>query len=127
MKSRYPWVYLDSEEKRKLWLSNYEPPKEKETRRGIPAGLRFQVLRRDGWTCIYCGKNKGDDFQIEVDHIIPWSEVKKHEFDNLVTSCMECNRGKSNLLLTKKELGTILSRIKIKTANFKEKYIKENS
>jgi 5-methylcytosine-specific restriction endonuclease McrA len=31
-----------------------------------------------------------------VDHIIPWSIVKEHKIENLVTACAECNLGKSD-------------------------------
>ena len=78
------------------WLSNYTPPLiEKETRRKIPKGLRFDVLMRDNYTCQYCGRS-APEIELEIDHVIPWSKVKKHELNNLVTACSDCNRGKSD-------------------------------
>ena len=56
------WLYLDTLRKQILWLSqSWEPSKpEGETGRSIPAGLRFLVLRRDGYTCRYCGAKAPD-------------------------------------------------------------------
>lgn len=93
------WVYLDTDEKKKTWLSNYKPPQvEKETRRSIPPGLRFDVLRRDNYTCQICGRS-APEVVLELDHKIPWSVVRKHEFDNLRVSCRECNRRKSDKII----------------------------
>ena len=69
--------------------------KNKITRTGIPSKLRFQVLRRDKFVCQYCGAC-GRDTELEVDHRIPASKGGKTEKDNLVTSCIECNRGKGD-------------------------------
>ena len=79
-------------------MSNYTPPKEEEYRRNIPIGLRFQILRRDSFTCNYCGKS-AQDVELEIDHLIHWSIVKKHEMENLVIVCRDFNRGKSNKIL----------------------------
>jgi len=37
---------------------------------------------------------------LEVDHLIPLSKGGDNAMVNLVSSCMDCNRGKSNVLLT---------------------------
>lgn len=55
--------------------------------------LRFQVLQADNFTCQYCGK-KGEDAELQVDHIIPVSKGGLDEFENLITSCRACNIGK---------------------------------
>jgi predicted ATP-dependent protease len=54
---------------------------------------RFQVLKRDNFKCQYCGKT-AKETRLEVDHIIPKSKGGSDELDNLITSCIECNRGK---------------------------------
>ena len=54
---------------------------------------RFQVLKRDNFKCQYCGKT-AKETTLEVDHIIPKSKGGSDELDNLITSCIECNRGK---------------------------------
>lgn len=56
---------------------------------------RFKILSRDNYACQYCG-NKAPDVVLEIDHKIPVSKGGTNDFDNLVTSCFDCNRGKSN-------------------------------
>jgi len=61
--------------------------------RGISESLRFEVFQRDNHTCQYCGR-KAPEVKLEVDHLLPVSKGGTDEFDNLVTSCRECNSGK---------------------------------
>jgi len=79
------------EEKYKEW----EKSKTKSGRREspIPQKIRFEILKRDNFTCQYCGK-KSPDVELEVDHIEPYSKTKNNNPDNLITSCKNCNRGK---------------------------------
>lgn len=56
--------------------------------------LRFEVFKRDSFTCQYCG-SKAPDVVLEVDHIKPKSKGGDDNILNLVTSCFDCNRGKS--------------------------------
>ena len=73
---------------------------EKNTKRkGVSKKLRFEVFKRDNFTCQYCG-NKAPDVILEVDHITPVSKGGKNNILNLITSCRDCNRGKSKNLLT---------------------------
>jgi hypothetical protein len=61
--------------------------------------LRFRVLERDGFRCVYCGRNPKDDgVKLEVDHIIPKSKGGQDTLDNLVTACSECNQGKKDFV-----------------------------
>lgn len=55
--------------------------------------VRFAVLKRDKFTCQYCGR-AGDTVALEVDHVIPKCKGGSSEPDNLMTSCMDCNAGK---------------------------------
>ena len=73
--------------------------------------LRFEVFKRDGFTCQYCGKTP-PDVTLEVDHINPKSKKGKDDINNLTTACFDCNRGKSNIVL-KKIPGTIRENAKI--------------
>lgn len=57
---------------------------------------RFEIFKRDGYTCQYCGRKPSDDVVLEVDHIHPRSEGGTDEEINLTTACFDCNRGKSN-------------------------------
>lgn len=56
--------------------------------------LRFEVLRRDGHTCRYCGKT-AEDTELTVDHVVPVALGGADEPSNLVTACQECNAGKA--------------------------------
>jgi hypothetical protein len=58
--------------------------------------LRFEVLRRDGYTCRYCGA-KAPDVALTVDHIIPTTLGGDDDPRNLVTACTQCNAGKSSI------------------------------
>lgn len=60
--------------------------------------VRFEVFKRDGFTCAYCGR-KPPDVTLEADHILPLSEGGDSDIENLITSCWDCNRGKGAGLL----------------------------
>jgi len=63
-------------------------------------GFRFKILKRDNFTCHYCGRNFLDDKKVlMIDHIIPRNKGGKDTDDNLITSCSDCNIGKSDILL----------------------------
>lgn len=62
-------------------------------RKPISKKLRFEIFKRDGFTCQYCGK-MSPDVVLEVDHIKPVASGGKNEMLNLVTACLSCNRGK---------------------------------
>lgn len=62
-------------------------------RKPVGKKLRFEVFKRDGFTCQYCGK-KAPDVVLEVDHIDPVANGGENDILNLVTSCRDCNRGK---------------------------------
>lgn len=58
---------------------------------------RFAVLKRDNFTCQYCGR-KAPYVVLEIDHKIPRSKGGSWKLENLITSCFECNRGKGDKL-----------------------------
>lgn len=60
--------------------------------------LRFEVFKRDGFTCQYCGRTP-PAVVLHCDHIHPVSDGGKDEVLNLVTACQDCNLGKSNVPL----------------------------
>lgn len=74
-------------------------PDEKPKRKPISKKLRFEVFKRDSFTCQYCGR-KAPDVVLEVDHITPVAEGGKNNILNLITSCTDCNRGKGKRKLT---------------------------
>jgi len=60
---------------------------------------RFEVFKRDNFTCQYCGRS-APDVTLQVDHIHPVSKGGEDDILNLVTSCADCNQGKRNRLLS---------------------------
>jgi hypothetical protein len=60
----------------------------------VSKSLRFSIFARDGFTCRYCGR-QSDKVVLEVDHVIPVCKGGTDDESNLVTSCFDCNRGKS--------------------------------
>lgn len=65
--------------------------------------LRFEILKRDNFKCVYCGRNPTEDkIKLVIDHIKPKSKGGKDNIKNLITSCWECNMGKGDILLRKR-------------------------
>jgi HNH endonuclease len=60
----------------------------------VSTRTRFEVFKRDGFTCQYCGR-KPPEALLHVDHIIPRARGGEDESTNLVTACSECNLGKA--------------------------------
>ena len=50
-----------------------------------------EVLRRDNYTCQYCGQNTS---VLTVDHVIPRHLGGDHSWENLVAACPHCNHRK---------------------------------
>lgn len=67
-------------------------------RKSITPKIRFEVFKRDKFTCKYCG-GKAPDTVLEVDHINPVNNGGDNSILNLLTSCFKCNRGKGKRLL----------------------------
>lgn len=65
----------------------------------ITKKLRFEVFKRDSFTCQYCGA-KAPDVVLQVDHIEPASKGGADTILNLITSCTACNAGKSDRRLS---------------------------
>lgn len=61
----------------------------------VPTRLRFEILKRDNFTCQYCGAT-APKVALHVDHIISYSRGGKTISENLKTACFECNIGKYN-------------------------------
>jgi hypothetical protein len=68
-------------------------------RKAIKQSIRFEVFKRDSFTCQYCGR-KAPDVILEIDHIIPVSKGGNNSIENLVSACRECNGGKSDKKLS---------------------------
>jgi 5-methylcytosine-specific restriction enzyme A len=61
--------------------------------RSISLSVRLDVLTRDGYKCVYCGRSS-QQIDLEIDHIIPYSKGGSNQIDNLQSLCFDCNRGK---------------------------------
>jgi hypothetical protein len=66
----------------------------------ISKKIRFEVFKRDGFKCVYCGKSPPDCI-LELDHINPISQGGEDDINNLIAACFDCNRGKTNIPLQK--------------------------
>ncbi len=65
-----------------------EPRKRKRPSREV----REAVFRRDGGRCVECG----DNFDLQYDHVIPWSLGGADTVENLQLLCSRCNQSKGN-------------------------------
>lgn len=57
--------------------------------------LRYEVLKRDGHACRYCG-GTAPDVKLTIDHVVPTTLGGDDDPSNLVTACSDCNSGKSS-------------------------------
>lgn len=65
---------------------------------GISTRTRFEILKRDGFRCRYCGAT-AVDVLLHVDHVVARANGGTDDPENLVTSCADCNLGKSDISL----------------------------
>jgi hypothetical protein len=68
-------------------------------RKALSKKTRFEVFKRDGFKCQYCGAHPPKSI-LHVDHIVAVANGGRNDMDNLVTSCDHCNLGKSARPLT---------------------------
>ena len=67
------------------------------TRKNVPSRVRFEVLRRDGFRCRYCGAPAPETGEgLTVDHVVPVVLGGTNDPSNLVAACRDCNSGKSS-------------------------------
>ena len=69
------------------------------SRKAISKKTRFEVFKRDRFTCQYCGATP-PGVLLHVDHIHPVAEGGGNSLDNLLTACEPCNLGKGARLLS---------------------------
>lgn len=84
-------------------------------RKAISTRQRFEIFKRDGFVCQYCGGHPPSVI-LHIDHIVPVSKNGTNDKENLITSCSKCNLGKSNILLT-----SIPENVSVKGEEIKEK------
>ncbi|MFH0768625.1 MAG: HNH endonuclease [Chloroflexota bacterium] len=64
----------------------------KRPHRPIRKLTRFEIFKRDQYTCQYCGK---ESRQLTLDHIIPRYRGGEQTWENVVSACVPCNRRKA--------------------------------
>ena len=90
-------------------------------RKSLSKKTRFEVFKRDDFTCTYCGQ-KPPIVVLEVDHVIPVASGGTDEMANLTTSCFDCNRGKSD-----RSLGAVQETVQHRADLLKEREEQERA
>jgi 5-methylcytosine-specific restriction endonuclease McrA len=65
-----------------------------------------EILRRDGFTCQYCGQHAP---YLTVDHIVPRRLGGQHSWENLVAACPTCNHRKGGRTLEQAQMHLLRS------------------
>lgn len=66
---------------------------DKPKRKSVSKKTRFEIFKRDGFKCMYCGAHPPSAL-LHVDHIVAVANGGKSDIDNLITACEPCNQGK---------------------------------
>jgi len=70
----------------------------KQARAALPLKIRWDVLRRDNYRCVKCGRSPSVDHKVrlEIDHKTPVAKNGQNNIENLQTLCWDCNQGKKD-------------------------------
>lgn len=74
-------------------------------RKSLSKRTRFEIFKRDGFRCIYCGATP-QDLPLHVDHVVAVANGGTDDAPNLVTACRDCNGGKSAVPLEERRFKT---------------------
>ena len=85
---------------------------------------RHNIYLRDGNTCQYCGKRHSRS-NLNLDHVIPRSQGGKTMWENVVTSCIPCNRRKGGNLLKEVRMKLIRQPIRPRWTPFMDMSLRE--
>lgn len=66
----------------------------RKSQRLIEQRTSWQVYKRDGYRCRYCG---ADGVPLTVDHLVLWEEGGPSIPANLVAACRKCNKTRGNI------------------------------
>lgn len=65
----------------------------RKSQRTISQNTSWQVFRRDGFRCRYCGS---ETKPLTVDHLVLWEEGGPSTEANLASACRDCNKARGN-------------------------------
>ena len=65
----------------------------RKSQRQVSQNVSWEVFRRDGYACRYCGNDK---VPLTVDHLVLWEEGGPSIAANLFSSCKRCNSARGN-------------------------------
>jgi hypothetical protein len=88
-------------------------------RTALTKKIRFEVFKRDRFTCQYCGR-MAPEVVLNADHIHPVAKGGTNDIVNLVTSCHACNSGKSDRLINESDAVRIQSAQMLELAEKRE-------
>jgi len=80
------------------YIPRAKPPTHR-TPRKPSARLRYQILHRDNFKCVQCGRSPANEAGVilHIDHILAWAAGGETVYENLQTLCERCNLGKACL------------------------------
>lgn len=86
--------------------------------------IRFEIFKRDGFKCVYCGRESSDGAKLMVDHVYPRALGGCNHPENLATACEECNSGKSDRPISEADIVRIWSKNVVKNQRLSTPYEK---
>ena len=88
----------EQEQNRLISPDIVDTTKKTRRKRNVPLRLRLDILKRDNFRCVFCGRSPATEVGVvlHLDHITPFSKGGDTVFDNLQTLCERCNLGKSD-------------------------------
>ena len=69
-------------------------------RKPISRRQRFDALEKCRYKCVYCGRGPEHGVVLHVDHAEPVARGGRDEEENLVASCVDCNLGKRDRIVS---------------------------
>lgn len=68
----------------------------RKSQRNIAQEVMWEVYRRDGYACRYCGNDKTP---LTTDHLVLWEEGGPSTVANMTCACKKCNRTRGSMQL----------------------------
>ena len=79
-------------------IYRYDPNRAKNKKQeDFTAAQKQEILKKDNYKCVVCGKGKKDGVELHIDHIIPKDKGGKATIENGQTLCSQHNFLKKNL------------------------------